>query len=79
MLHRPEIEPLAAPLEDVLRLVMEEAAHRSHAVEARGVAGEHRATEDQVNMRATVPQRIDCHGTKVEELGGTGSHDSQGG
>jgi len=80
MLHRPEIEPLAIPLEDTLRLVMEEAAHRLHrATEAGGVAAEHPATEDQVNMRAALPQRVDCRGTKVEELAGVGGHDSQGG
>jgi uncharacterized protein (DUF302 family) len=80
LLHRPEVEPLAASLEDTLRLVMEEAAHRRPGeAEASGAPGDHRATEDQVNMRATLPQRIDCHGTKVEELAGTGVHDSQGG
>jgi isocitrate/isopropylmalate dehydrogenase len=39
----------------------------------------HAATEDQINMRAALPQRIDSHGTKVEELAGTGVHDSSGG
>jgi hypothetical protein len=37
------------------------------------------ATEDQMDSRATVPQRIDCHGTKVEDLAGTGQQDSPGG
>jgi len=37
------------------------------------------ATEDQVNMRQTVPQHVDLKGTKVEDLAGTGEHDSQGG
>jgi hypothetical protein len=37
------------------------------------------ATEDQMDSRATVPQRIDSHGTKVEDLAGTGQHDSPGG
>ena len=37
------------------------------------------ATEDQVNMSAQVPQRIDRHGTKVEEVAGVGAHDSKGG
>ena len=37
------------------------------------------ATEDQVNMSGQVPQRIDRHGTKVEDLVGVGEHDSQGG
>jgi hypothetical protein len=74
MIHRPEIEPLAASLEDTLLAVMEDAAHTGGSVFA-----EHLATEDQVNMRAALPQRIDCHGTKVEELAGTGVHDAQGG
>ena len=75
LLHRPEIEPLAESLGETLRLVMEEAAH-GHQISA---GGEHQATEDLINMRAAVPQRIDCHGTKVEELAGTGVHDAQGG
>ncbi len=37
------------------------------------------ATEDQVNMRATVPPRIDSHGSKVEDLAGTGEQDAPGG
>ena len=56
---------------------MEEAAHRPLRVGAEGA--EHSATEDFVNMRASLPQRIDCHGTKVEELVGTGVHDAPGG
>ena len=75
MLQRQDLEPLAARLEDVLRTVMEEAAH-SHAAASGGA---HASTEDQVNMRMTLPQRIDCHGSKVEEMGGTGTHDAQGG
>jgi len=76
LLHRPEVEPLAAALEDTLRLVMDEAAHGVHT--SAGPA-DHGSTEDQVNMRATLPQRIDCRGTKVEELAGTGVPDTQGG
>lgn len=37
------------------------------------------ATEDQVDLRNTVPQRIDRRGTKIEDEAGTGEHDSQGG
>jgi len=74
LLQRPEIESVALPLENTLRAVMEEAAHHPPLAEAG-----HRATEDMVNMRAALPQRIDCHGTKVEELAGTGVHDAQGG
>ena len=77
LLHRPEIEPLAAALEDTLRLVMEEAAHRTPQAVAPGLP--HPATEDLINMRAALPQRIDCHGTKVEEMAGTGAHDALGG
>jgi hypothetical protein len=47
---------------------------RSHA----GV-GHIGATEDQVNMMGTVPERIDKHGTKIEDIAGTGQHDSLGG
>jgi hypothetical protein len=37
------------------------------------------ATEDQVNMRLTVPERINSVGSKVEDIVGTGKHDSLGG
>jgi hypothetical protein len=37
------------------------------------------ATEDQMNSQGTVPQRVDSHGTKVEDLAGTGEQDSPGG
>lgn len=73
LLQRPELEPLASRVDDALRRVMEDAARRAAA------AVEHASTEDQVNMRLALPQRIDCHGTKVEELAGTGAIDSQGG
>jgi hypothetical protein len=37
------------------------------------------ATEDQVDMRDTIPQRNDRFGTKIEDLAGTGEHDGSGG
>jgi hypothetical protein len=37
------------------------------------------AKETQVDLKGTVPQRIDKKGTKVEDLAGTGEHDSSGG
>jgi hypothetical protein len=37
------------------------------------------ATEDQMDIRDTVPQRIDRKGSKIEDLAGTGEHDSAGG
>ena len=37
------------------------------------------ATESQVNMDATVPQHFDDGSAKVEDIAGTGKHDSLGG
>ena len=37
------------------------------------------ATEDEVNMSKTVPHHVDNRGTKVEDIAGTGDHDSMGG
>lgn len=37
------------------------------------------ATENETDMAGTVPQRVDSHGSKVEDIAGTGEHDSQGG
>lgn len=43
------------------------------------VLEEHRPTEELISMRSAVPQRIDRHGSKIEELAGTGVHDAKGG
>jgi uncharacterized protein (DUF302 family) len=81
LLKRADLEELAAPLESFLRMIMEEAAQpvaeRQAKSAARGFGPG--ATEGMVNARASIPQRIDCRGTKVEELAGTGQHDAQGG
>jgi hypothetical protein len=37
------------------------------------------ATEDEMDTHMVIPQRIDRRGTKVEDLAGTGQHDSAGG
>ncbi len=37
------------------------------------------ATEDQMDIRGAIPQRVDKKGSKIEDLAGTGEHDSQGG
>jgi Domain of unknown function (DUF4342) len=37
------------------------------------------ATESAMDMKDTVAQRVDKEGTKLEDLGGTGEHDSKGG
>jgi len=36
-------------------------------------------SEEQVDMKDPVPQRVDDKGTKVEDVAGTGEHDSLGG
>jgi uncharacterized protein (DUF302 family) len=82
LLDRPDLAPLLAPLEGLLHRIMKDAA-APREVPATAVAGAHTgglgATEDQMNVRGAIPQRIDCKGTKVEDLGGTGQHDAQGG
>jgi uncharacterized protein (DUF302 family) len=82
LLNRPDLAPLATPLEALLLRIMEEAAHAA-AVPESAAAGKHRgglgATEEQMNVRGSIPQRIDCRGSKLEDLAGTGEHDSQGG
>lgn len=37
------------------------------------------ATEDQMNARATIPQRTDRTGTKIEDIAGNGSYEAPGG
>jgi len=79
--HSPDLEVAAAAVENLLLEVLSDAGRPiamaagegGHAESALG------ATEDQMNMRGTVPPRIDSRGSKVEELAGTGEQDSQGG
>ena len=73
-LNRADLETDAGRLEDRLRSVIETAA-----VSAASAVEPHAATEDQINMRAALPQRVDCAGTKIEDLAGTGQPDTQGG
>lgn len=81
LLNRPDLMELAAPLEQFLREILEETARPASKAHARSAARGFGpgATEGMVNARASIPQRIDCKGTKVEELAGTGQHDAQGG
>jgi len=46
---------------------------------ASGTTSGFGATDDLVDMKDTVAQRIDNKGTKVEDLGGVGEHDAKGG
>lgn len=82
LLNRPDLERLVLPLETLLREVMEEAtrpqaamAHVAHGAAHWSVG----ATEANMSRAGAIPQRIDCRGTKVEELAGVGEHDSSGG
>jgi uncharacterized protein (DUF302 family) len=82
ILGRSELEPLAAPLDGILHGILEDAA-KPLTVAARErpdvETSRWGATEDQVNMQLTLPQRIDYRGTKIEDEAGTGGHDSPGG
>jgi hypothetical protein len=82
LLNRADLVQLTGPLETLLREILQEAACPL-AAEPAAPATVHRggigATEEQVSLRAAIPQRIDCRGTKIEELAGTGEHDSRGG
>jgi len=81
LLERPELEPASEPLDELLRGLMGDAA-RMRGTATQEHHGAHSllgAREGQVNMRASIPQRIDCHGTKVEDLAGTGTIDAPGG
>ena len=82
ILGRPDLAPLAVPLDGVLRGILEDAAKPlTVAARLRPEVETSRwgATEDQVNMQLTLPQRIDYRGTKIEDEAGTGEHDSAGG
>lgn len=81
-LGRTDLEQMALPLDGLLRGILEDAAKPLTAsAQKRGGAetSSGAATEDQVNMQATVAQRIDYRGTKIEDEAGTGRHDSSGG
>jgi hypothetical protein len=38
-----------------------------------------RSTEEQMNLRATIPPRVDDRGSRIEDLAGNGDLDSPGG
>lgn len=81
LLLRSDLDRLVAPLETLLREVMEDAAAPATPpppalTPPDAALG---AREGQVSMRASLPQRIDCRGTKIEDLAGTGELDAPGG
>ena len=82
LLNRPDLAPFALPLENLLRSILDEASKPSDGISQAASGKRHGglgATEEQMSLRGAIPQRIDRRGTKVEELGGTGEHDAQGG
>jgi hypothetical protein len=82
LLNRDDLDRLTLPLETALREIMEEAAAPALSRAATAQSGRGNpwgATEDQVNMRMTLAPRIDCHGTKIEDLAGTGKPETLGG
>jgi hypothetical protein len=48
---------------------------KEHQQELSGIG----ARESEMDVKDTIPQRIDRKGTKVEDLAGTGEGDSPGG
>jgi uncharacterized protein (DUF302 family) len=82
LINRPDLERLAAPLEAALKGMMEDSARMTVSAVHAG-AGDRSAglgaTEGQMSARATLPQRIDCRGSKVEDMAGTGKNEAQGG
>jgi uncharacterized protein (DUF302 family) len=81
LLGRTDLDAVLGPLEAFLNDVMGAVArreahpHHTHHSQHSGLG----ATEMQMNVRGSIPQRIDCRGTKVEDLAGVGQHDSSGG
>ena len=51
----------------------------AYATHRSGRGGHLGATEDQVSMVGTLPERLNGRGSKIEDLAGTGQHDSLGG
>jgi hypothetical protein len=63
------VEAIMAPVK------LTEENGKSQIRKLSGIGG----TEDQIDMAATIGQRIDKKGTKVEDEAGTGEIDSSGG
>ncbi len=80
-LNRPDLDRLVAMLETMLRELMVDAAAAAHAAAFHSHLSDESlgAQEGQVSMRGSIPQRIDCVGTKIEDLAGTGDLDAPGG
>lgn len=62
-------------------IVVERAPHgaASHPSGSPATDSSVGATESKVDMHGTVAQRVNAQGEKLEDMAGTGAHDSQGG
>jgi hypothetical protein len=73
-------EPVKQEPEALAPALATETEHRGSApTDLRSSAVSVGATEDQVSMVGTVPERVNRAGTKIEDIAGTGEHDSWGG
>ena len=73
----PSCQEAAAPKPQIIREPITDTDSRTR--QPRRGAGNVGATEDQVSMVGTLPERTNGRGTKIEDLAGTGQHDSLGG
>jgi len=80
-LGRPDLVPLAVRLETLLEGLMHEAAQAASAAPPHGRSPDAGlgAHESQMSARRPIPPRIDDHGTKIEDIAGTGKIDAPGG
>lgn len=68
-----------ATLVSSFEIVVERAAPPANQPASPATGTSAGATEEKVNMAATVPEHVDKKGTKLEDIAGTGQHDSLGG
>ena len=80
-LGRPDLERLAAQMETLLKELMREAAQPVPSAQPSGRSPDAAlgAHESQMSARRPIPPRIDGHGTKIEDMAGTGKIDAPGG
>jgi hypothetical protein len=79
--REPATQPESAPVSRAaaIRIAAEPAGATGGGIHRGRTVTHFGATEDQVSMVGTVPERINKHGIKIEDIAGTGEHDSLGG
>ena len=78
LIRRGRVQWARATWETLAPPPLPERDHLPHPP-SRGRGGYLGATEDQVSMVGTLPERLNGKGTKIEDIAGTGQHDSLGG